>query len=296
LLSVVAASNSNSTCMTACLSDSDCSCGGSDGKCLGRNAITKLCVNVAVNPPTTPVHLPVAVDWPEVWSADMTTITYNDYSDKVKHQGGRFFYDWPHRRQKQDFGTTALLYVGANASEPGHKSKFYFVAFGFACFYVDTEDPITHVDIGPPAPDFMGVCADEHMAAYVGREKVAGEWADHYTCSVEYDNQTIAFQAWHSLGLGPTQFGVPLALSSGDSNPNWQAPRLTTTTYTNFSVGPQAAPAHLFQPPKLCIPIPQSTLTAGLGLGPTEPLFSALSREEVRARALLMLGQKLLGS
>ena len=87
---------------------------------------------------------------PQVWSADMTTITYNDYSDKVKHQGGRFFYDWPHRRQKQDFGTTALLYVGANASEPGHKSKFYFVAFGFACFYVDTEDPITHVDIGEP--------------------------------------------------------------------------------------------------------------------------------------------------
>ena len=85
--------------------------------------------------------------------------------------------------------------------------------------------------------------------------QVLGEWADHYTCSVEYDNQTIAFQTWHSLGFKTTA-GLPMALSAGDSKPTWQAPRLTTAWYSNVSTDPSAVPASLFHLPKLCIPIP----------------------------------------
>ena len=216
----------------------------------------------------------------------MATITYNDFSSKTKHQGGRFYYDNANRRQKQDFGETALLYIGGNTTSK-KPSRFYFEAFGVACFYVDTTDPITHVDIGPPTPDFMSKCADLKMGDYVGREKVSGEWADHYNCSVFYDNQTIAFQSWHSLGLGKTKFGLPLALSSGDSKPNWQAPRLTTTIYSNHTSGPQDP--SLFKVPRFCIPIPQERVRAGLGLAETEPLLAAFSREEVRARASVMV-------
>jgi len=215
----------------------------------------------------------------------MFTLTYNDFSNKTKTQRGRFYYDFTKGRQLQDFGKTSLLYI---TGAKGQASKFYFKAFGFACFYVETTDPVTHASIGIPAPNFMRTCADIHSASYVGREKVRGEWADHYTCSVNMANQTIAFQSWHSLGLGVDSFGLPMALSAGDSKPTWQAPRLTTTWYANVTTGPKAVPDSLFVPPRFCVRIPQQQAEARLGLNP-ESFLASFGDDDVREQALQVL-------
>ena len=128
------------------------------------------------------------------------------------------------------------------------------------------------------------------MGRYVGRESVHGEWADHYNCSVAYDNQTITFQTWHSTGLGDTPFGLPVAMSAGDSKPTWQAPRLSTTIYSNHSLEPQDQ--SLFKIPRFCIPIPQTQVRAQLGLAKTENLLAAFSRENIRAKASLMMTRR----
>ena len=93
--------------------------------------------------------------------------------------------------QKQDFGKTALTCISANAAI--NQSRFYFVA-GPICVYVHTEDPLTHMDITVTRPDWMQVCAALGAAEYVGREKLRGEWADHYNCSVTYNGETDSFQ------------------------------------------------------------------------------------------------------
>jgi|EP00927_Polykrikos_kofoidii_P065268 hypothetical protein len=248
-------------CGQQCTADVDCSRCGSTGKCVGDDKVTKICVDAPTSAPKSPQPVGTAIDWPERWAADTITLTYNDFSDKTKTQRGRFYYDFAHLRQLQDFGRTKLLYMSGLGAAP---SKFYFIAFGFFCVYVETEDPLTHQLIGIPRPNFMKVCADAHMASYVGRERVLDEWADHYTCSVDYDNQTIAFQSWHSLGLGNTSFGKPLALSAGTTKPTWQAPRLTTTWYKNVATGTGAVPDSLFVPPKVCVRIPASLNAKGL--------------------------------
>jgi len=267
-------------CGQECKTDVDCAGCGSSGKCRGADTVTKICVDAPSPFPEAPKPSATAIDWPEIWAADMFTLTYNDFSDKTKTQNGRFYYDFAHQRQLQDFGKTSLLYLTGSEGKP---SKFYFIAFGIACFYVETKDPLTHGGIGIPRPNFMKTCADMHMASYIGREKVRGEWADHYTCSVNYDNQTIAFQTWHGLGLGVTALGLPIALSAGDSKPTWQAPRLTTTWYSNVTTGPEAVPESLFAPPKICIPIPQQEVAAQLGSNSgifSKPFFDEAVREQ----------------
>lgn len=268
-------------CGKQCKIDADCASCGMSGKCKGADQVTKICVDAPSSVPEAPQPSTTAVDWPETWAADMFTLTYNDFSDNRKTQIGRFYYDFAHGRQLQDFGKTSLLYI---TGSEGKTSKFYFIAFGHACFFVETKDPLSQGGIGIPRPNFMKTCADMHDASYVGREQVRGEWADHYTCSVSYDNQTIAFQTWHSLGLASNAFGVPLALSAGDSKPTWQAPRLTTTWYSNVTTGPQAAPASLFVPPKICIPIPQNQIATPLGFH-SESLFTVFSNEDMREKA-----------
>jgi len=275
------------SCGQQCYADADCSnCGdGSSGRCTGTDAVTKICVDAPGTAPASPKAAGVGADWPDVWAADMYTLTYNDFSSKTKTQSGRFYYDFAHARQRQDFGKTSLLYITGAKGKP---SKFYFIAFGFACFYVDTKDPLTHGDIGIPQPNFMKVCDDLHMASYVGRERVRGEWADHYTCSVHYDNQTIAFQSWQSLGLGAAAAGLPMALSAGDTKPTWQAPRLTTTWYNNVTIGPTSVPDSIFVPPRVCVPIPGQQLRTRLGLN-SGSLFAAFSDKSVRDQALQYL-------
>ena len=246
----------DSGCGQQCLTDADCASCGS-GRCLGSDNITRICVD-APGPgqaPSEPAASPVGIDWPDLWAADMVSVTYNDFSDEMATKKGRFYYDFKNLRQRQDFGRTALVYVD---------SKFYFVAFGVACFYVETNDPLTREKISIPRPNFMRACAESKHASYVGRERVLGEWADHYTCSVDYDNQTIAFQSWHSLGLGSTGAGLPMALSAGDSKPTWQAPRLTTTWYSNVTTEAEAVPDSVFRVPRLCIPIPGESLDAAI--------------------------------
>lgn len=247
--------------------------------------MTKICVDAPSSAPTAPQASATGIDWPDAWSAEMSTLTYNDFTDKTKTSGGRFYYDFANGRQLQDFGKTSLLYLTGAKGQP---SKFYFTAFGFACFYVETTDPGTHMNIGIPSPSFMKTCADMQSASYVGREKVRGEWADHYTCSVHMDNQTISFQSWHSLGLGVTSFGLPMALTSGDSKPTWQAPRLTTTWYGNVTTGPKAVPDSKFVPPKICVRIPQQQAEARLGLS-SKSFLESFGDKDVREQALEVL-------
>merc|ERR1739847_88314 len=110
----------------------------------------------------------------------------------MKSHTGRFYYDFENMRQKQDYGKTALTFIGAPNNRT--KSKFYFVMKPVGCFYVVSEDPGTHADIPIPAPDFMAKCAALGLAHYVGREKLANQWADHYNCSVFYEGETDSFQ------------------------------------------------------------------------------------------------------
>eukprot|EP00930_Biecheleria_cincta_P020828 TRINITY_DN15570_c0_g1_i1.p1 TRINITY_DN15570_c0_g1~~TRINITY_DN15570_c0_g1_i1.p1 ORF type:complete len:488 (+),score=61.35 TRINITY_DN15570_c0_g1_i1:104-1567(+) len=273
------------SCGKQCKADADCSGCGSSGRCKGADQVTKICVDAPSSVPETPAAAATGIDWPNSWAADMFTLTYNDFSDKTKTQGGRFYYDFARGRQLQDFGKTSLLYITGAKGQP---SKFYFKAFGLACFYVETTDPGTKEAIGIPRPNFMQACANMHAASYVGREKVLGEWADHYTCSVNMDNQTIAFQSWHSLGLGTDSFGLPLALSAGDSKPTWQAPRLTTTWYSNVTTGPEAVPNSMFAPPKFCVRIPGQEAETRLGLG-SESFLASFGDYDVRERALKVL-------
>lgn len=270
------------SCGKECSADSDCAGCGGDGRCKGSDNIDRICVDAPSSIPKDPEPQATAVDWPEAWSADMFTLTYNDFSSKSKTQTGRFYYDYKNLRQKQDYGKTALLYMGGASGKP---AKFYFIAFGVFCFYVDVTDPLTHEVAPIPRPDFMKVCADAQMGSYVGREKVSDEWADHYNCSVAYDNQTISFQSWHSLGLGATAFGRPLQLSAGDSKPNWQAPRLTTTWYSNVTIGPQ--PDSLFVAPKVCLPIPQVLAEAHFGSKLTDLNFLDEAIQEKAVKLLL---------
>lgn len=211
----------------------------------------------------------------------MLSLNYADDSNKTKVNSGRFYYDWPNMRQKQDFGKTALTYISANAAI--NQSRFYFES-GPVCVYVHTEDPLTHTDITVSRPDWMKVCADLGAAKYVGREKLRGEWTDHYNCSVTYNGETDSFQTWHSLGMGASPFGTPMALSAGDSTPNWEKPRLNSIWYSNVSVGTSVVPADAFKLPLICIPIPGARLLSQLGLVRSRDMFTAFSREGIRSR------------
>lgn len=79
-----------------------------------------------------------------------------------------------------------------------------------------------------------------------------------------------------------------MALSAGDSKPTWQAPRLTTTWYSNVTVGPTAVPDSLFVPPKLCVRIPQQQAEARMGL-PSEFFLASFGDMNFREKALKVL-------
>ena len=281
----------NGTCLYQCETDSDCaSCGdGATGVCKGALPTTRICVDAASNPPREPPAATAAASWPHVWAADLYSLTYANNSSKTKVDTGRFYYDYPNLRQVQDYGNVKLLYISATSNTT--HSKFYFDAFGVGCFYVDTTDPLTHIDIPIPAPDFMARCAAAGDAAYVGREKIGGEWVDHYNCSVFYNGETDSFQTWHSLGLLDAAFGTPLALAAGDSTPNWQKPRLNSQWFANVTVGPGTVPGSLFKLPPICIPIPGETLRSQLHVDVPagRSIFSAFSRKDVRDRACELL-------
>lgn len=227
--------------------------------------ITAVCIDGPDDVPSSPEVADSAVDWPAVWASDIASLTYNDYSDKSERLTGKFYYDFENRRQRQDWTSkgTSLLYIGAKDSR--QKSKFYFIApHNLACFYAVTEDPVTHLDISLPRPHFMRACSALYESKYEGRERVFGEWADHFSCSLEWFNETVPFSTWHSLGVGNVTAGLPLQLTAGTSKPNWQSPRLTTQWYSNHQLGRDFVPDKIFSHPPICLPIPPAQMGAAL--------------------------------
>jgi len=296
LFFLFAAQAAGKTCLYECVSDSDCrGCGSGDGVCKGALPTTRICLNDKADPPADPKRLPAAVPWPLVWAGDMYSLDYPDQSNKTQVNSGRFYYDWPNMRQKQDFGGKALIYISEDNKTGVKHSRFYFV-FGPVCAYVHTEDPLTHMDITVTRPDWMTVCADLGAGAYVGREQVEGEWVDHYNCSVTYNGETDSFQTWHSLGMGNTPFGLPVALSAGDSTPSWEKPRLNSIWYSNVTVGADVAPAAVFKLPRICIPIPGVDLLEHLGLRTAKSLHTAFTRESTRTSIAEFLQDTQFGS
>ena len=74
--------------------------------------------------------------------------------------------------------------------------------------------------MGTSLKSLWRICPELFPRRYVGREMVNGDWADHYSCAVEDQerNMTIAFQNWHSLGLGSTAKGLPLRVRETADN------------------------------------------------------------------------------
>ena len=130
----------------------------------------------------------------------------------------------------------------------------------------------------------MTICADIGAGLYVGRERLAGQWADHYNCSVTYNGETDSFQTWHSLDEGSVPFGYPVALAAGDSTPNWEKPRLNDIWYSNVTVGTGTVPASLVKVPKLCIPIPGEEMVVRIGLRSLSSIPTAFPQAAVRSR------------
>jgi hypothetical protein len=132
----------------------------------------------------------------------------------------------------------------------------------------------------------MKSCNDAGLATYLGRELVAGEWADHWACIVNDDqrNMSIVFQNWHSVGLGNSAKGLPLRVTGGNSAPDSKkgAPRLSTVWYSNFKMGPVWKEGDFDKPSKFCIPVAETTVREFLGEEITpDHVHSADFRERV---------------
>jgi hypothetical protein len=242
--------------------------------------------------PSVPTISPYGLDWPKVWAANVAQVTYPDANNKSQNQAGQFFYDFPNKRQAQVYGNKKLLFVSGKDGEP---SRFSFIIGGTLCFYVGSKDSATGDDIGIPLPNFMKTCHDGGFAKYAGREKIVGEWADHYTCEVSLPTknsnhtEVVAFQTWHNLGLAdPSKVGLPMVLSSGDSLPNWQKPRLVTIWYNNITVGAEAIPEKVMEAPRICFPMPAKVLDAFKVESPSQ-MMKALENKDAREDAAAML-------
>jgi hypothetical protein len=276
LLVVVAADTS--TCGYACEDDFDCGgCGGKAGKCsspakqTAHPDIAATCVNRPEGAPAEPQALVGDSVWPSQWVADVEAWTYPDFGNGTKSAKGRFFYDGVRGRTRTEWhpytnGKDAVqIWVAAT----GNASSYYYVKTGPLCLGFPIKDPGAGGSVGVEKADWMKSCNDAGLATYLGRELVAGEWADHWACIVNDDqrNMSIVFQNWHSVGLGTSPKGLPLRVTGGNSAPDSKkgAPRLSTVWYRNFDIGPVWKESDFDKPSKLCIPVAETTLKEFVG-------------------------------
>jgi len=255
------------TCGYQCTADSECGGCGTAGKCSCPDEGTKFptiscsCVSAPANSPTSPEVDVADSVWPSKWTANVSAWSYGDFSDKTAQAQGKFYYD-------EDSGSTRgewTPYInGKDATQvwitsPG--SSKYYVKSGPLCIYFPITDPGQNkAPIGVERKDWMQWCNTSGFAQYMGREQVQGEWADHWSCHIEYPqaNQSITFQNWHSLGLAKLPKGLPLRVTGGNSapNPTKGSPRLNTVWYSDFITGnASVSPEDFKKPSWLCIPV-----------------------------------------
>ena len=140
----------------------------------------------------------------------------------------------------------------------------------------------------------MSRCTAAGFGTYMGREKVAGEWADHFSCNLTFPSkkdEKLVFQSWNALGLGKVARGTELRVTGGDNHPskNTGTPRLQTNLYSNFT--PWAVDPAAFDHPKFCIPVggaklPKSQAELSSLFGIDGPLTVAhMHHESIRHRA-----------
>eukprot|EP00421_Protoceratium_reticulatum_P006583 CAMPEP_0168372506 /NCGR_PEP_ID=MMETSP0228-20121227/8316_1 /TAXON_ID=133427 /ORGANISM="Protoceratium reticulatum, Strain CCCM 535 (=CCMP 1889)" /LENGTH=496 /DNA_ID=CAMNT_0008385415 /DNA_START=66 /DNA_END=1556 /DNA_ORIENTATION=- len=277
-LSVVVGCAAGDTCGHQCTTDKDCSGCGAAGKCSSPPAgkypaIAATCVEAPSDAPAEPAHSVADSKWPDQWTADVRSQTYKDWSAEAAVAKGKFYYDGPGQRSRTEWkpyidGRNALqVWIGGTGSQ---KSK-YFVKSGPLCIYFPITDPGVGGSINIELTDWMARCDKGGNATYMGREKVDGEWADHYSCLIDYAkvNQTIVFQNWHSLGLGKTAKGAPVRVTGGNSAPDSKkgSPRLSTVWYSNFGMGAASVqPSDFEKPSWFCIPVGAQEAASFLGV------------------------------
>jgi len=257
------------TCGFVCDIDEDCKhCGGGDGGRCAKpyaddpllNALTATCVETSlVEPPTDPKpDYRIGVQ-PLQHYGDLRLVEYESFYDEVKFGIGNIYYDGMNNRLRHDW--SEYLGQGKQSQVYQGDAKYYIVLKSGICIdFVMREALPNGRRVGIPTPNWLNTCANTTSnLVYVGRELVEGEWADHFACytvaSHKDRNTTIAFQNWHSLGLGTTQLGQPLRVAGSNSRPRKMPPsaRLTTMFYSNVTNGPESVPDSAFKLPPGCL-------------------------------------------
>jgi NADPH:quinone reductase-like Zn-dependent oxidoreductase len=259
-----------SSCGIFCTADSDCSRCGTSGKCSKASekfpAIASSCVDAPPNPPKDPAPNTNNTVWPSQFTCDVETWAYNDWSDHLGIAKGKFYYDAIGGRSRSDWfpytngkNSTQIWLPSWDKSQ---KSKYY-VKSGPLCMYFPIKDVDTVGVVNLIRPSWIRDVDKLGVVEYMGREKVKGEWTDHYAATYntldgkDQHNQTIVFATFTSIGLGKTPTGFPLRLTGGNINisPNGQ-PRLMSAWYSNPNMGPGAVKDDDFKAPGgICIPV-----------------------------------------
>jgi len=299
LVTFASLADSTGTCGSECKSDADCGkCGSSStGRCsspaahTAYPAIAATCVDAPSDAPKEPKANVADSRWPDTWTADVQAYVYKDWSSNAVESKGNFYYDITTGHTRTDWhpyvdGRDAKqVWISGSETE----KSAYYVKSGPICIYFTIHDPGMGGSVGVELPDWIQRCDTAGMATYEGRERVDGEWVDHYSCLIDYAkvNQTIVFQNWHSLGLGKTPKGLPVRVTGGNSAPNAQkgSPRLSSVWYSNFTTGANAVKPEDFAKPNWgwCIPVGSEEAETFLGL---EKLTAAhLSHPDAQRRA-----------
>lgn len=269
------------TCGYQCVGDDDCSGCGDAGQCScpdGQDVTffqtSCSCVSVPADPPAEPESDVALSVWPAQWTASVDAWSYGDFSDTTGEAHGKFYYDEVRQRTRADWspytsGKDATQVWIADAAAGTSK---YYVKTGAVCISFGITDPGIEgkPDVGMETSDWMKRCNDAGFAHFVGREQVQGEWADHWSCRLDYAtaNQSITFQNWHSLGLGQTPKGLPVRVTGGNSAPDAQkgSPRLNSVWYYDFDTSESSTKDEDFvKPSKFCIPVGETEAAAFFG-------------------------------
>eukprot|EP00933_Yihiella_yeosuensis_P007566 TRINITY_DN112655_c0_g1_i1.p1 TRINITY_DN112655_c0_g1~~TRINITY_DN112655_c0_g1_i1.p1 ORF type:complete len:506 (+),score=108.26 TRINITY_DN112655_c0_g1_i1:67-1584(+) len=283
----VLATKPDGTCGYQCKTDADCGgCGPSGaGKCSSPDAsdifpeISASCVAAPADPPSDPKSDVADSTWPRKWTGNVDSWTYSDFTSKVTEAHGKFYYDADLGRSRADWHP----YINGKDATQVWVTDFkkgtsrYYVKLGIVCISFGITDPGQGKGalVGVEKPDWMQKCTEGGWGKHVGREQVLvdgkEEWADHWTCRMNYKevNQSITFQNWHSLGLGKVPKGLPLRVTGGNSapNPTKGSPRLNSVWYSNFVTGDQATSEDDFKVPNhgLCVPVGETETESFFG-------------------------------
>ena len=100
-----------------------------------------------------------------------------------------------------------------------YNDSSYYIQLRFGiCIHFQMKDS-DGAQVGTPLTSWMQMCSQKtDSMVYVGREKIGAEWSDHFACYItindsKHGNVTIAFQNWHSIGLGASPLGTPLRIT-----------------------------------------------------------------------------------